>query len=107
MRVATPAPTTPSLGKGPKPRTRTNPSNVFRATALMVIAMVVRESVIERNVAVVTALITVSGAAAANSRRDPAALVTTSSWAPTKRRTVDGKRINGSAVQTPKMAAAV
>jgi hypothetical protein len=44
----------------------------------MVIAIGVRESPIERNAAVVTALITVTGAEAAKSCRYPAALSITS-----------------------------
>src|ERR1700736_4520593 len=62
--VAKPAPTTPNLGKGPHPKTRNRPSTVLRPTAPMVMNMDVVESFNDRKVAVVTALMTIRGAAA-------------------------------------------
>ena len=66
-RVASPAPGTPSLGKGPHPNTRNRPSSVLRPTAPMVMNMGVLESFNDRKVAVVTALMTIRGAEAEKS----------------------------------------
>ncbi|MGA8659675.1 MAG: hypothetical protein WB586_26430 [Chthoniobacterales bacterium] len=80
---------------------------MFRITAAIVIAIGVRESLSERNVAVVTAVVTVIGIAAANNRRYPLATPTRSAWAPTARRMTVGNRISGRAVQVPKTAAKI
>src|ERR1700674_4362242 len=68
-KVANPAPGTPSLGKGPHPKTRNRPSTVLRPTAPMVMNMGVVESFNDRKVAVVTALMTMRGAAAEKSKK--------------------------------------
>ena len=65
--VAIPAPTTPSLGKGPHPNTRNRPSSVLRQTAPMVMNTGVIASFNDRKVAVVTALMTIRGAEAEKS----------------------------------------
>jgi hypothetical protein len=55
---------TPNLGKGPHPKTRKRPITVFSPTAPMVTNMGVFESFNDRKVAVLTALMTIMGAAA-------------------------------------------
>lgn len=54
------------LGKNPTPNTRKRANTVFKITAAIVISIGVRESLRERNIAVITALVTVTGIAAAN-----------------------------------------